>query len=182
MRSGLRGGIGFHSHGRGRGRRAGPPAADGGVTGLWRRPRHLASAGLPGRNDLLNARELLVVLVSVRQLSEGDAVTTMPDMQLKPGEQPRLATGTWRVVPARSDASFAARLAGRPVRGRLPLTGDALIAEPVEGSAVRLAASTSAVSTGSPVPDRLLAGPAFLDARAYPEISLRPSLPGCLPT
>jgi polyisoprenoid-binding protein YceI len=109
-------------------------------------------------------------------------VTTMPDMQLKPGEQPRLATGTWRVVPARSHASFAARLAGRPVRGRLPLTGDALIAEPIEGSAVRLAARTSAVSTGSPVLDRLLAGPGFLDARAYPEISFRSEVLVWVPT
>jgi polyisoprenoid-binding protein YceI len=103
-------------------------------------------------------------------------VTTTPDMQLKPGEQPQLTTGTWRVVPARSHASFAARLAGRPVRGRLPPTGDAHIAEPIEGSAVRLAARTSAVSTGSPVLDRLLAGPGFLDARANPEISFRSEL------
>jgi polyisoprenoid-binding protein YceI len=109
-------------------------------------------------------------------------VTTMPDMQLRPGEQPRLATGTWRVVPARSDASFAARLAGRPVRGRLPLTGDAVIAEPIEGSAVRLAARTSAVSTGSPVLDRVLAGPGFLDARAYPEISFRSEVLVWVPT
>ncbi len=155
---------------------AGQAPADRGLTGLSLRPRYLAGAGGPGRNDLLNARELLVVLVSIRQLSEEIPVTTTPDMQLKPGEQPRLAPGRWRVVPARSDASFAARLAGRPVRGRLPLTGDALIAEPVEGSAVRLAARTSAVSTGSPVLDRLLAGPGFLDARAYPEISFRSEL------
>jgi len=52
--------------------------------------------------------------------------------------------------------------AGRraPVRGRLPLTGGVLIAEPIEDSAARLAARASAVSTGSPVLDRLLAGPA----------------------
>ena len=109
-------------------------------------------------------------------------MTTMPDMQLKPGEQPRLATGTWRVVPARSDASFAARLAGRPVRGRLPLTGEVLIGEPVEGSTARLAARMSAVSTGSLVLDRLLAGPGFLDARAYPEISFRSELLVWVPT
>jgi polyisoprenoid-binding protein YceI len=115
-------------------------------------------------------------------------VTTMPEMrlkpctQLKPGEQQQLATGTWRVVPARSHASFAARLAGRPVRGRLPLTGNALIAEPIEGSAVRLAARTSAVRTGSAVLDRLLAGPAFLDAGAYPEISFRSELLVWVPT
>ncbi len=47
---------------------AGAAPADHGVTGLSPRPRSLAGAGLPGSNDFLNARELLVVLVSVRQL------------------------------------------------------------------------------------------------------------------
>jgi polyisoprenoid-binding protein YceI len=98
--------------------------------------------------------------------------TTTPGIQLKPGGQPRLAPGSWRVDPARSHASFAARVAGRPVRGRLPLTGGVRITEPIEGSTARLAA-TSAVSTGSPVLDRLLAGPRFLDAGAFPEISFR---------
>ena len=109
-------------------------------------------------------------------------MTTMPDMQLKPGEQPRLATGTWRVVPARSHASFAARMAGRTVRGQLPLTGEVQITEPIDGSSARLAARTSAVRTGSPVLDRLLAGPGFLDARAYPEISFRSELLVRVPT
>src|SRR5690348_6565952 len=125
---------------------------------------------------------LLVVLVDGCLLSEGDAVTTMPDMQLKPGEQTRLATGTWRVVPSRSDASFAARLAGRTVRGHLPVTGEAIVAEPIEDSEVRLAASPGAVSTGSLVLDRLLAGPSFLDARAHPAISFRSELLVCVPT
>ena len=105
-----------------------------------------------------------------------------PDMQLKPGEQPRLATGAWRVVPARSHASFAARLAGRTVRGHLPLAGEALVTEPIEGSVVRLAVSPGAVNTGSPVLDRLLAGPGFLDARVYPEISFRSELLVWVPT
>jgi polyisoprenoid-binding protein YceI len=109
-------------------------------------------------------------------------VTTTPNMQLKPGEQPRLATGGWRVLPARSHASFAARLAGRTVRGHFPLTGEARITEPTEGSVVRLAVATSTVSTGSPVLDRLLAGPGFLDARAYPEISFRSELLVWVPT
>jgi polyisoprenoid-binding protein YceI len=115
-------------------------------------------------------------------------VSTMPGTQLKPctplkpGDQQQLATGKWRVVPARSHASFAARLAARPVRGCLPLTGHAHIAEPIEGSAVRLAVRTSAVSTGSPVVDRLLAGPGFLDARAYPTISFRSELLVWVPT
>ena len=101
-------------------------------------------------------------------------MTTMtPGMQLPPGGQPRLAVGSWRVDPARSHASFAARFAGQPVRGRLPLTGEVLITEPIEDSTARLLARASAVSTGSPVLDRLLAGPGFLDAGAFPEISFR---------
>ncbi len=99
--------------------------------------------------------------------------TTMPDIQLKPGGQLPLAPGSWRVDPARSQASFAARVAGRPVRGRLPLTGGVCITQPVEESTARLAARASAVSTGSQVLDRLLAGPRFLDAGAFPQISFR---------
>ena len=38
----------------------------------------------------------------------------------------------WRVDPARSQALFAARVAGRPVRGRLSLTGRVLIADRIE--------------------------------------------------
>jgi polyisoprenoid-binding protein YceI len=99
-----------------------------------------------------------------------------PDIQLKPGEQTRLSTGNWRLSPAHSHVSFVARLAGRSVRGQLPLTGQVLITEPTEKSMVWLTASTSAVSTGSPVLDRVLAGPAFLDARVYPEIRFRSDL------
>jgi hypothetical protein len=103
-------------------------------------------------------------------------VTTTPDIRLRPGGQPHLATGRWRVGAEDSHASFAARLAGRRVRGRLPLAGQVLITEPIEESTVWLTASTSAVSTGSPVLDRVLAGPGFLDARAYPEISFHSDL------
>ena len=39
--------------------------------------------------------------------------------------------------------------------------------EPIEDSTARLTARTSAVSTGSPVLDRLLAGPGFLDAAGW---------------
>jgi polyisoprenoid-binding protein YceI len=103
-------------------------------------------------------------------------VTTTPDIQLQAGGQLRLAVGSWRVDPARSHAWFAARFAGQPVRGRLPLTGEVLIAEPIEDSTARLTARSGAVSTGSPVLDRLLAGPGFLDAGAFPEISFRSEL------
>ena len=93
-------------------------------------------------------------------------MTTTPSTRLRPGEQPLPATGSWRVGPPDSHASFTARLAGRPVRGQLPLTGRVQIAEPIEASTARLSAETSAVRTGSRVLDRLLAGPGFLDARA----------------
>ena len=108
-------------------------------------------------------------------------ITTTPGMQLPPGGQPRLAAGSWRVDPAQSHTSFAASVVGRPVRGRLPLTGGVLITEPIEDSTVRLAARTSAVSTGSAWLDRLLAGPGFLDAGAFPEISFRSELLAWVP-
>ena len=108
-------------------------------------------------------------------------ITTTPGMQLPPAGQPRLAAGSWRVDPAQSNASFAASVVGRPVRGRLPLTGGVLITEPIEDSTARLAARAGAVSTGSPVLDRLPAGPGFLDAGAYPEISFRSELLAWVP-
>ena len=102
--------------------------------------------------------------------------TTTPGMRLSPGGQPRLAAGRWRVDPAQSHASFAASVVGRPVRGRLPLSGGVLITEPIENSTARLIARAAAVRTGSPVLDRLLAGPGFLDAAAFAEISFRSEL------
>ena len=106
---------------------------------------------------------------------------TMPGQRFLPAGLPRPATGGWRVDPARSQASFAARAAGRPVGGCLPLAGRVLMAEPVEDSTVRLAARTSAISTGSPWLDRLLAGPSFLDAEAFPEIGFRSELLAWVP-
>ena len=99
--------------------------------------------------------------------------TTTPGVQPRPGGQPRLAAGSWRLDPAQSHASFTAWFAGRPVRGSLPLTGGVLITEPIQDSTARLAARTGAVSTGSPMLDRLLAGPGFLDAGSFPEVSFR---------
>ena len=107
---------------------------------------------------------------------------TMPGHQFLPAGLPRLAVGSWRVDPARSHASFAARAAGRSVRGHLPLTGRVLITEAIEDSTARLAARTSAISTGSPLLDRLLAGPGFLDAGAFPEVSFRSELLAWVPT
>ena len=107
--------------------------------------------------------------------------TTTPGLQHIPGGQPWLAAGRWRVDPAQSRASFTAQVAGRPVRGHLPLTGGVLITEPIEDSTALLAARASAVSTGLPVLDRLLAGPGFLDAGAFPEIIFQSELLAWVP-
>ena len=106
---------------------------------------------------------------------------TTPGFRFLPAGLPRPTAGSWRVDPARSQASFAARAAGRFVRGHLPLTGRVVITEPIEDSTARLAARTSAVSTGSPWLDRLLAGPSFLDAEAFPEIGFRSELLAWVP-
>ena len=106
---------------------------------------------------------------------------TMPGRQFPLAGLPRLAVGSWRVDRAGSHATFAARAAGRSVRGQLPLTGRVLITEPIEDSTARLAARTSAISTGSPLLDRLLVGPGFLDAGAFPEISFRSELLAWVP-
>ena len=98
---------------------------------------------------------------------------TTPAHRFLPAGRPQLAAGYWRVDPVRSQASFAARAVGQTVAGRLPLAGRVLMAEPIEDSTVLLAARTRAISTGSPWLDRLLAGPGFLDAGAFPEISFR---------
>ena len=102
-------------------------------------------------------------------------------MTLRPEGQPRLACGGWRVDLDRSHASFAVRAAGQSVRGRLPLTGQVLVTEPIEDSTVRLAARASAASTGSSWLDRLLAGPGFLDAETFPEISFRSEMLAWVP-
>jgi polyisoprenoid-binding protein YceI len=104
-----------------------------------------------------------------------------PGARLETGGSLRPAAGSWRVNRAHSHATFAARVAGRAVRGRLPLTGQVLIAEPVEHSTARLAARADEVSTGSAVLDRLLAGAGFLDAAAFPEITFRSELLAWVP-
>jgi polyisoprenoid-binding protein YceI len=110
------------------------------------------------------------------------ATMMKPGVQLKTGVRLRPAAGSWRVDPAQSYVSFAARAAGRLVQGRLPLTGRVLIAEPIENSTARLAARAGQVSTGSHLLDRQLAGPGFLDAGAFPEISFRSELLAWVPT
>jgi polyisoprenoid-binding protein YceI len=81
--------------------------------------------------------------------------------------------GEWSVDPVRSSASFTARVAGRSVQGRLPLTGAARISTSLEESAARLVAYTPALTTGSGLLDRMLVGSGFLEAEAFPEISFR---------
>jgi polyisoprenoid-binding protein YceI len=106
---------------------------------------------------------------------------TRPGVQLQPDTRLRPAAGSWRVDPAHSYVSFAVRAAGRQVRGRLPLTGRVVIAEQIEDSAACLAARAGQVSTGSRMLDRELAGPSFLDAWAFPEISFRSELLAWVP-
>jgi len=108
-------------------------------------------------------------------------IKTGHDIQPSPSLRLRLATGRWRVDPAQSHASFAARVGGQFVRGCMPLAGRVIIADPIEDSTACFAARTSGVSTGSPALDRLLAGPRFLDAAAFPEISFRSELLAWVP-
>jgi polyisoprenoid-binding protein YceI len=86
---------------------------------------------------------------------------------------PRQAAGAWQAVAAHSHASFTARVAGRAVRGRLPLSGEASVGGRVEECATTLVASTGQLSTVSPILDKILTGPGFLEAAAFPEISFR---------
>jgi polyisoprenoid-binding protein YceI len=116
-----------------------------------------------------------------RQVKEIPVTATTPAHRFLPAGRPQLAAGYWRVDPVRSQASFAARAVGQTVAGRLPLAGRVLMAEPIEESTVWLAARTSAISTGSPWLDRLLAGPGFLDAEAFPEIGFRSEMLAWVP-
>jgi polyisoprenoid-binding protein YceI len=93
----------------------------------------------------------------------------------------RLGTGNWVVNEAHSHATFAAWVAGRTIRGCLPLTGHVVIAESIEDSTALLAARAGEVSTGSPVLDGLLKGPGFLEAGAFPEITFRSELLAFVP-
>jgi polyisoprenoid-binding protein YceI len=93
-----------------------------------------------------------------------------------------LPLGAWRVDPSRSEALFTARLAGKRVRGRLPLARQAVVAAPIEDSAAHLVATTETVRTGSARLDHLLAGPGFLDAKVFPEISFRTQMLVQVPT
>jgi polyisoprenoid-binding protein YceI len=86
------------------------------------------------------------------------------------------------VDPTRSSASFTARVAGRSVRGRLPLIGAAYVSPAVEDSAAYLCAATGAVRTGSGMLDELIAGAGFLDSETYPDITFRSEMLARVPT
>ena len=107
--------------------------------------------------------------------------TATPGMRPGTGTPPPVSAGSWRVDPVRSHALFTARVAGGSVRGRVPLTGNVLTAQPVEGSSARLTAMTRSLSTGSTVLDRLVTGPGFLDADVFPEVGFRTDLLACVP-
>jgi polyisoprenoid-binding protein YceI len=98
------------------------------------------------------------------------------------GLESPLPVGNWRVDPTRSSASFAARLGGRRVQGRLPLTGGAVVTPAVEDSTAELVAMTGAVRTGHGLIDGLLAGPGFLHAETFPKITFRSELLVQVPT
>lgn len=66
-------------------------------------------------------------------------------------------------------------------KARLKSTRTGCWAEPIEDSVALLTARASEVSTGSPALDRLLGGPGFLDAAAFPEISFRSELLAWVP-
>lgn len=90
-------------------------------------------------------------------------MTAAPDLQPATLSSPDVAVGRWRVDPARSRTSFTARVAGRPLRGHPPVTGEGLATRSIEESAARLAANA-------------LIGPGFLDAGVFPQTSFRPQL------
>ena len=90
-------------------------------------------------------------------------MTAAPDLQPATLSSPDVAVGRWRVDPARSHTSFTARVAGRPVRGHLPVTGEVLATRSIEESAAQLAANA-------------LTGPGFLGAGVFPQISFRSQL------
>jgi hypothetical protein len=79
-------------------------------------------------------------------------------------------------------ACLVCRIGRRPASAATPArVRPGVSTEPIEDSTARLIARASAVSTGSPGADRLLAGPGFLDAGALPEISFRSGLLAWVP-
>lgn len=78
--------------------------------------------------------------------------------------------GAWEVVTPRSSVFFSVRVAGMPVEGHFPLSGAVLLGPSLDDSAAYFSAMTNELQTGSRTVDTLLAGPAFLDTAAFPEV------------
>lgn len=95
-------------------------------------------------------------------------MTAAPDLQPATLSPPEVAVGRWRVDPARSRTSFTARVAGRPRRGHLPVTGEVLATRSTGEPAARLAANA-------------LTGPGFPGAGVCPQTSFRSQLPARVP-
>jgi polyisoprenoid-binding protein YceI len=98
------------------------------------------------------------------------------------GPESPVPVGNWRVDATRSSASFTAGFAGRRFRGRLPLSGEAIVTPSIEDSTTELVAMTEAVRTGHGLIDGLLSSPNFLDAEAFPAITFRSDLLVRVPT
>jgi polyisoprenoid-binding protein YceI len=98
------------------------------------------------------------------------------------GLESPVPVGSWRVDPTSSSASFTAGFAGRRFRGRLPLTGGAVVTPAIEDSTAELVAMTETVRTGHGLIDGLLSSPNFLDASAFPSITFRSELLVRVPT
>jgi polyisoprenoid-binding protein YceI len=108
--------------------------------------------------------------------------TATPDIRINNGGLLPVTAGSWRVDSTRSSAAFTAWVAGRSVRGRLPLSGGAYVSPCLTDSAAHLHAATGALRTGSALLDRMLAEPGFLDAEAHPDISFRSETLVSVPT
>ncbi len=100
-------------------------------------------------------------------------MTAILDLDLPLHSSLQRPAGRWQAIAGESHASFVARVAGRPVRGRLPLEGEASVAGSAEQWGTHLVASTRGLSTFSPVLDRILKGPGFLEADEHPEIGFQ---------
>lgn len=78
--------------------------------------------------------------------------------------------GAWEVITQRSSVHFGTRVAGLPIAGQFPLSGAVLLGPSLDDSAAYFSAMTGELQTGSSMLDTVLAGPAFLDALAFPEV------------
>jgi polyisoprenoid-binding protein YceI len=83
--------------------------------------------------------------------------------------------GTYTIDPAHSEIGFVARhLIGSKVRGRFTKFGGTIvIADPIERSSVEAEAETASIETGVQMRDDHLRTNDFLDAPAFPTLTLK---------